>query len=116
MFFKMFGGGLLFFVVVISDMLEQDCYDKGFISVMFYVFDLLFVEVGVMVLFILVEEKMQECVQKMGNYLKRGFEELQECYECIGDVRGRGLLLGMEIVKDWVFKMLDFELGSKIVE
>ena len=32
--------------------------------------------------------------------LKRGLLDLMERYECIGDIRGRGLLLGMEIVKD----------------
>ena len=29
-----------------------------------------------------------------------GLRALQQRYECIGDVRGRGLLLGLEIVKD----------------
>ena len=102
--------------MVTSDTLEQDCYDKGFISVTSHVSDPLPAEVGVTVLSILVEEKMQERAQKMGGYLKRGLEELQERYECIGDVRGRGLLLGMEIVKDRASKTPDPELGSKIAE
>lgn len=113
---KTLGGGLPLSAVVTSDTLEQDCYDKGFISVTSHVSDPLPAEVGVTVLSILVEEKMQERAQKMGGYLKRGLEELQERYECIGDVRGRGLLLGMEIVKDRASKTPDPELGSKIAE
>jgi 2,2-dialkylglycine decarboxylase (pyruvate) len=35
----------------------------------------------------------------MGTTLKNGLLELQQRYESIGDVRGRGLLLGLEIVK-----------------
>ena len=36
----------------------------------------------------------------MGRYLRDRLVELQRRYEAIGDVRGRGLLLGVEIVAD----------------
>jgi 2,2-dialkylglycine decarboxylase (pyruvate) len=36
----------------------------------------------------------------MGTYLRRGLEELQGRYEILGDVRGIGLMQGIEIVKD----------------
>ena len=36
----------------------------------------------------------------MGNYLKRQFEELKDAHDMIGDVRGRGLLLGIDLVLD----------------
>jgi 2,2-dialkylglycine decarboxylase (pyruvate) len=36
----------------------------------------------------------------MGGYLRKGLETLQQRYEAIGDVRGDGLLLGVELVKD----------------
>ena len=35
----------------------------------------------------------------MGALLKKGLEELQTKFEIIGDVRGKGLFLGMEIIE-----------------
>lgn len=37
---------------------------------------------------------------EMGNLLRTGLESLQEKYEIIGDVRGRGLMQGVELVTD----------------
>jgi 4-aminobutyrate aminotransferase-like enzyme len=36
----------------------------------------------------------------VGKYLKDGLLKLQEKVEVIGDVRGQGLMLGIELVKD----------------
>jgi 4-aminobutyrate aminotransferase len=48
----------------------------------------------------LVEEQLAANAAKVGNYLMQGLEELQGRYEQIGDVRGRGLMIGVEFVKD----------------
>ena len=39
-------------------------------------------------------------VTKIGNMLRTGLEKLQEKYSVIGDVRGKGLMQGLELVKD----------------
>jgi 2,2-dialkylglycine decarboxylase (pyruvate) len=39
---------------------------------------------------------------------------LQARHECIGDIRGRGLLLGLEVVKDRESKESAFELDAAI--
>ena len=63
---------------------------------------------------ILVDERMAKKAQEQGTYLKNQLRELQDKYECIGDVRGRGLLLGVEIVKDRETKEPDVEIGHRI--
>jgi len=37
---------------------------------------------------------------EVGAYLKGGLEKLQKKYDCIGDVRGMGLMIGVEFVED----------------
>lgn len=48
----------------------------------------------------ILEESLVENSRKVGDYLLAGFRRLQDKYEFIGDVRGRGLLIGVELVKD----------------
>ncbi len=49
---------------------------------------------------IIEEENLMENCKTMGNLLKEGLWNLSEKYPIIGDVRGRGLLMGFELVKD----------------
>lgn len=46
------------------------------------------------------EENLMENAKNMGHILKDGCKELQKKYAIIGDVRGRGLMVGLELVKD----------------
>lgn len=46
------------------------------------------------------EEKLVQNAKEVGSYLKDGMTQLMKTHALIGDVRGRGLLLGMELVKD----------------
>ena len=55
-----------------------------------------------------------ERVQAAGARLKTGLKLLQDEFECIDDVRGRGLLLGMEIVRDKCSKAPAPDLGARI--
>lgn len=55
---------------------------------------------GVAVLDVLEKENLQQHAFKVGTYLKQQFELLQQKIELIGDVRGSGLFLGVELVRD----------------
>jgi alanine-glyoxylate transaminase/(R)-3-amino-2-methylpropionate-pyruvate transaminase len=55
---------------------------------------------GSKVLDIIERENMQANSLNIGNKILSGLNELKEKYESIGDVRGKGLLLGIELVKD----------------
>lgn len=50
----------------------------------------------------------------VGAYLKRGLEKLMSKYDCIGDVRGMGMMIGVEFVKDRTSKIPDPDLRDRV--
>ncbi len=56
--------------------------------------------IGQKVLEIVQEEDLQANALAVGKYLKNGFSQLQKRFPIIGDIRGHGLFLGIELVKD----------------
>jgi adenosylmethionine-8-amino-7-oxononanoate aminotransferase len=55
---------------------------------------------GVAVLTILREEGLVEAAAGKGEYLRAGLLRVQERHPMVGDVRGKGLMLGLEFVRD----------------
>ncbi|KAL2899980.1 Alanine--glyoxylate aminotransferase 2-like protein 3 mitochondrial [Bienertia sinuspersici] len=55
---------------------------------------------GHAVLKVIEKEKLQENAHVVGTHLKQRLNALKDKYELIGDVRGRGLMLGIELVTD----------------
>lgn len=60
------------------------------------------------------DECLCENSEKMGAYVKRRLTELMDDHPSIGDVRGLGLLIGVEIVKDREKKTPDPEAANMI--
>ncbi|XP_045704243.1 alanine--glyoxylate aminotransferase 2, mitochondrial isoform X3 [Phyllostomus hastatus] len=56
--------------------------------------------VGSAVLEVIKEENLQENSQEVGTYMLLKFAKLRDEFEIIGDVRGKGLMIGIEMVKD----------------
>ncbi len=57
-------------------------------------------EIGQAVLDVITEEKLQENALKTGEYLLHGLNSIQNKYDIIGDIRGSGLFIGIELIKD----------------
>jgi alanine-glyoxylate transaminase/(R)-3-amino-2-methylpropionate-pyruvate transaminase len=55
---------------------------------------------GAAVLEVIEREKLQANALRIGNQIFAGLERLKAKHNLIGDVRGKGLLLGIELVKD----------------
>ena len=55
--------------------------------------------IGLEVLNVIEEESLQHNAKVTGEFYKSLFKSLQKKHQCIGDVRGSGLFLGIEIIK-----------------
>ena len=71
---------------------------------------------GRAVLEIIEREKLQENSLTIGNRLLAGLNQLKEKHKLIGDVRGKGLMLGIELVKDRQSKEPAKEASAQILE
>lgn len=56
--------------------------------------------VGMAVLDVIEEEGLQDNALQTGTWLLKALRELQDTFALIGDVRGRGLFVGIELVRD----------------
>jgi 4-aminobutyrate aminotransferase len=60
------------------------------------------------------EEDLLRKAEETGNYIRRKFEEIAQKYPIIGDIRGKGLLVGIDIVKKGTKAEPDRSLALKI--
>jgi len=81
----------------IDEVFEQTSAD--FPHLFTYGFNPLSAATSLAVLHILLREDLIQCADKMGQYLAKELETL-ESLRIVGDTRGRGLLHGVEFVKD----------------
>jgi 4-aminobutyrate aminotransferase/(S)-3-amino-2-methylpropionate transaminase len=68
------------------------------------------------VLEILLEDGLLKRAETLGRTLRTRFDDLKEKYEIIGDVRGKGPMLGMELVKDRETKEPAADEAKKLVK
>lgn len=62
----------------------------------------------------LLEGGLVENSATVGAYLKAGLVELMQKHDCIGDVRGLGLMIGVEFVTDKVTRKPDADLRDRV--
>jgi 2,2-dialkylglycine decarboxylase (pyruvate) len=113
---KTLGGGIPISAVVTSSDIEEAAINAGFFHITSHVSDPLPSAVALAVLDIIQEENLTEAAKTKGEYLKRQLILLADKYEIIGDVRGRGLLIGVEFVHDRKTKEPAEEAGARITQ
>jgi 2,2-dialkylglycine decarboxylase (pyruvate) len=91
--------------VVTSEEIEQRCHDRGFLFFTTHVSDPLAAVVGATVL---------RLIELLGKRLRVRLLDLQARHEVIGDVRGRGLMQGIELVTDRATKEPADRLGQTV--
>lgn len=62
------------------------------------------------------EENLMERARKMGDHFTSRLNELQKRYEIIGDIRGPGLMIGIELVKNRRTKEMANDICHAIVK
>ena len=62
------------------------------------------------------EERLMDNAQEVGNHFRQGLEALKEKHTIIGDVRGMGLMQGIELVKDRQTKEPAAEATNLVME
>jgi 2,2-dialkylglycine decarboxylase (pyruvate) len=109
---KTLGGGVPLAAVATTPKIEDALHAKHFTYYTSHVSDPLGAEVGLAVLKVIAEEQLVARSREMGAYLRGRIEDLQQRYEVIGDVRGAGLLIGVELVRDRASRAPAHELGA----
>jgi 2,2-dialkylglycine decarboxylase (pyruvate) len=113
---KTLGAGLPLAAVITSAEIEERAHERGFLFFTTHVSDPMVASVGCTVLDVLEQEDVLAGVRVKGAQLRAGLEELHARHAVVGDVRGRGLMQGLELVLDRETKAGSPELGAAITQ
>ena len=111
---KTLGAGLPVAAVVTTDEIESVCHERGFLFFTTHVSDPLAASVALTVLTVVERDGLVERAAVLGRHLGTRLAALRDRHEQVGDVRGRGLLQGIELVVDKVSKAPADDLGARV--
>ena len=111
---KTLGAGLPLAAVVTSAEIEERAHERGYLFYTTHVSDPLPAAVGNTVLDVLERERMDERARDLGGFLRDGLLALKDRHEAVGDVRGRGLMQGIELVVDRRTREGNDALGAEV--
>jgi 2,2-dialkylglycine decarboxylase (pyruvate) len=97
---KHFGGGVGISAVTTTAAIEDKVVREGYAATHSHANDPLICAAGTASLDIIEKENVPEKARKIGAHMRLRLEAFQQRYEMIGDVRGRGQLTGIELVRD----------------
>ena len=118
---KTLGAGLPLAAVITSAEIEEEAHARNYLFFTTHVSDPLVAAVGNTVLDVLVEERLDERAAKLGAFLRNGLDDIAARHDLVSDVRGRGLLVGLEIADESLSapitqRCLDLGLHMNIVQ
>jgi len=101
---KHFGGGLPISAVCTTAKVARDAVKNGYFATRSHATDPLLCAAGTESLNIVEDEDMAGKAAKIETRIKGAFNKMAKEFESVGDIRGRGVLLGIEFVTDRVKK------------
>ena len=111
---KTLGAGLPVAAVIASDEVERLCHERGFLFFTTHVSDPLAASVALTVLDVIERDGLVERAAMVGKLLEERLLGMMDRYDVVGDVRGRGLLRGLELVTDKATKAPADDLGRAV--
>jgi 2,2-dialkylglycine decarboxylase (pyruvate) len=111
---KTLGAGLPLAATICSSAVEERCAERGFLFYTTHVSDPFPARIGLKAIEIILRDQLTERAAKLGERLRTGLIDIMARHECVGDVRGRGLLAGIEFVADRTTKAPDPAFGDAV--
>lgn len=96
---KHFGGGVGVSAVITTEKIEETVVNKGYAATHSHANDPLICAAGTASLDVIENENVPEKAKKIGLRIREWLDGFQQRYEMIGDIRGRGQLTGVELVR-----------------
>jgi 2,2-dialkylglycine decarboxylase (pyruvate) len=94
---KTLGAGLPLAAVITTPEIEQEAHARGYLFFTTHVSDPLVAAVGNTVLDVLTTNHLAKRAAELGTFLRQGLSSLASTHPIVGEIRGRGLLLGLEL-------------------
>ena len=113
---KTLGGGVPIGAVITTPEIEAICHSQGFVHVTSHVSDPMPAAAARAVLDVVREDELPARAARAGTRLRGHLDELAGRHEVVGDVRGMGLLHGVELVEDRDSRRPAEALGLSLTE
>lgn len=112
---KHFGAGFPISAVCTTAEIADSAAEKGFFATRSHACDPIACAAGVASIDIIQSEKLVERAAEIGVQLEKRLREMSSEIDAIGDVRGRGVLYGVELVRDRATKEPANKLAQEVV-
>lgn len=111
---KHFGGGVSISATITREEIEEKIVERGFVVGHSHCNDPLGCAAGIASIDLIVADDVPAKAARLGDYLQAILRQLAQKYEVIGDVRGKGLIQGIEFVEDRMSKKSAKALGAAV--